>query len=123
MTMGDLEAFKAHAKSISPLIASTGGADVLRRLGVAKSLISHWEVTWSYNPQTRISILPDVFVRPNYLASFPSAPLSPAIEALVIKLPLGMQRLAQLGNLSFRTIEILARVVDVTTGKTDVLES
>jgi hypothetical protein len=122
MTMGDLEAFKTHAKSIRPLITSAGGLEALRRLGVAKSLISHWEVTWSYNPQTRISICPQVPARSGYLESFPSAPLPPEIKALVVKLPIGMQRLTQQGSLSVRTIEILARVVDVTTGKTEVLE-
>lgn len=119
--MGDMESFKVHTQSLSHLVKSAGGFENLGRFQFIKSLLLQWESQWAYNPSMRVSIYPDA--RAEYVAYFPSPPFSPAVRKLVLRLPIGFQRLAQAKLLSLRTLEVLARCSDVATGRMPLKEN
>lgn len=112
--MGDIASFKVHAQSLGSLLQSAGGFENLGRFHFIKSLLLQWESQWAYNPSMRVTLYPDA--REKYVACFPSFPFSPEVSKLVSKLPIGFQRLAERQLLSVRTLEILARCADVSTG-------
>ena len=114
--MGDVATFKIHVQSLGPLVESAGGLDQLGRFGFVKALLLQWETHWSFQPQLRTAIFPDI--RPKYVAYFPPVPFFPHIGKLVSRLPTGFQSLAERQQLSLRSIEALARCADASTGGT-----
>jgi hypothetical protein len=66
-----------------------------------------------YYPQWRTSIYP-AECRSAYVAQFPSAPFRGDLLPLISALPPGFQALAERGQLSLRTIEILCRCSEAT---------
>ena len=112
--MGDVAAFKVHMQSLAPLVRSAGGFDNFGRFHFIKALLLQWETQWAFQPHFRAAIFSDF--RPQYVAYFPSVPFFPHIGKLVARLPTGFQSLAERQQLSLRSIEVLARCANASTG-------
>ena len=107
---GDLVNHELHKRTLVPLVNCCGGIDALGYDGHPKTLLMQWEACWAL--YTGTAMFPTA--RPTHVPYYPPFPFEPKVRALVLKLPLGFDALAQRRILSLSTLEVLARTADAS---------